>query len=194
MTDSYLKKSAKGRTLSPWQTRAHAAGLQQKVLAEITGKTEINVSQQLRGMYGGKGEPPRYVVATIIAWELMTLDQREEWLAQLGSKGTVPTQHFTRSAVMERFRTAVRTRREELSLSREQIANAIGTTRRAIKDFEDGGDVSMSLAAKIAESVGLSIGVVDTATASGIAGGSDAMRDNDSYEISDSLPDDLEGA
>lgn len=194
MTDSYLKKSSKGRTLSPWQARAHAAGLQQKVLAEITGKTEINVSQQLRGMYGGKGEPPRYVVATIIAWELMTLDQREEWLAQLGSKGTVPTQHFTRSAVMERFRAAVRARREELSLSREQVANAIGTTRRAIKDFEDGGDVSMSLAAKIAESVGLSIGVVDTATASGIAGGTDAMRDSDSYEILDSLPDDLEGA
>ncbi len=95
---------------------------------------------------------------------------------------------------MERFRAAVRARREELSLSREQIANAIGTTRRAIKDFEDGGDVSMSLAAKIAESVGLSIGVVDTATASGIAGGSAVARDNDTYEISDSLPDDLEGA
>ncbi|MBZ4138313.1 hypothetical protein JYG56_22955, partial [Escherichia fergusonii] len=93
--------------MSPWQARAHAAGLQQKVLAEITGKTEINVSQQLRGMYGGKGEPPRYVVATIIAWELMTLDQREEWLAQLGSKGTLPSQHFTRSNVMERFRAAV---------------------------------------------------------------------------------------
>lgn len=194
MTDSDLKKSPKGRALSPWQARAHAAGLQQKVLAEITGKTEINVSQQLRGMYGGKGEPPRYVVATIIAWELMTLDQREEWLAQLGSKGTLPTQHFTRSNVMERFRAAVRARREELSLSREQIANAVGTTRRAIKDFEDGGDVSMSLAAKIAESVGLSIGVIDTATASGIAGGSAVTRDTDTYEISDSLPDDLEGA
>jgi DNA-binding transcriptional regulator YiaG len=180
--------------MSPWQARAHAAGLQQKVLAEITGKTEINVSQQLRGMYGGKGEPPRYVVATIIAWELMTLDQREEWLAQLGSKGTVPTEHFTRSVVMERFRAAVRARREELSLSREQIANAIGTTRRMVKDFEDGADVPMSVAAKIAESVGLSIGVVDTATASGIAGGSAVEKETDVYDISDSLPDDLEGA
>ena len=52
----------------------------------------------------------------------------------------------------------------------------------------------MSLAAKIAESVGLSIGVIDTATASGIAGGSAVTRDTDTYEISDSLPDDLEGA
>nr|WP_234895106.1 helix-turn-helix transcriptional regulator [Agrobacterium vitis] len=95
---------------------------------------------------------------------------------------------------MERFRFAVRARREELSLSREQVANAIGTTRRAIKDFEDGGDVSMSLAAKIAESVGLSIGVLDTATASGIAGSSAVSRETDTYEIMDSLPDDLEGA
>lgn len=144
-------------------------------------------------MYGGKGEPPRYVIATIMAWELMTLDQREEWLAQLGSKGSLPTEHFNRSIGDDRFRAKVRDRRESLELSREQVANAIGSSRRAVKDFEDGADVPLSVAMKIAESVGLSISLVTTAAAEGFTSSS-ISSDAGTYEIGDSLPDDLEGA
>lgn len=199
MSDSNLKNQKKRAIthpsrseLSPWQARARAAGLQQKVLAEITGKSEIVVSHQLRGKYGGKGEPPRYVVAVILAWEMMSLEQREEWLALLGSKKTLPSEHFIRSRGHERLCEAVRHRREELELSREQVANAIGSTRFAVKDFEAGADVPLSFAIKIAEAVGLTFDAVSTVTASGVSMHDPLAREDEEYDITDSLPDDLE--
>jgi len=62
----------------PWQQRAKAAGLTQKMLARLLGHAEITVSRQLRGHW--ESGVPRHVIAAIIAWELMTPDQRAAWL------------------------------------------------------------------------------------------------------------------
>lgn len=178
--------------VSPWQERARAAGLSQKTLAAMTGKTEISVSRQLRGQFGTNGEPPRYVAATIIAWELMSLEQRQEWLARLGSKDTIPPDDVIRPHGHERLCDAVKQRREELSLSREQVGNATGFSRFIVKDFEDGKDVSLSVAIRIAEAVGLTFDVVDTAKISGVIVADKPTEEETEIDIGDSLPDDLE--
>jgi hypothetical protein len=66
----------------PWQTRARKSGLSQKVLAQILGHAEITVSRQLRGHW--ESGVPLHVCAAIVAWELMTEDQRQEWIAEVG--------------------------------------------------------------------------------------------------------------
>lgn len=176
----------------PWQERARVAGLSQKTLAAMTGKTEISVSRQLRGQFGTTGEPPRYVAATIIAWELMSLEQRQEWLARLGGKDSIPPDEVVRAHGHERLCEAVRQRREELSLSREQVGNASGFNRFTVKDFEDGKDVALSVAIKIAEAVGLTFDVVDTARISGVVVAERPAEEEAEMDIGDSLPDDLE--
>lgn len=62
----------------PWQQRAREAGLTQKELAKLLGRPEITISRQLRGHFGGV--VPRHVIAAIIAWEMMTEDQRDLWV------------------------------------------------------------------------------------------------------------------
>ena len=63
---------------SPWQIRAKQAGLSQKSLAALVGTTEIAVSRAIRGhLLSGT---PGYLIATILAWEIMTHEQREEWI------------------------------------------------------------------------------------------------------------------
>lgn len=62
----------------PWQRRAKAAGLTQKMLAHLLGRPEITVSRQLRGKFGG--ETPVHVITAILAWELMTPEQRQAWV------------------------------------------------------------------------------------------------------------------
>ena len=64
----------------PWQLRARAAGLTQKTLAKLLGHAEITVSRQLRGHW--ESGVPQHVRAAIIAWELMTPEQRAAWLAE----------------------------------------------------------------------------------------------------------------
>lgn len=61
-----------------WQQRAKAAGLSQKVLARLLGHAEITVSRQLRGHW--ESGVPQHVKAAIIAWELMTEEQRQRWI------------------------------------------------------------------------------------------------------------------
>lgn len=63
---------------TPWQQRAKAAGLSQKVLARLLGHAEITVSRQLRGHW--ESGVPQHVKAAIIAWELMTEEQRQRWI------------------------------------------------------------------------------------------------------------------
>lgn len=62
----------------PWQRRARAAGLTQKMLAQITGHAEMTVSRQLRGQW--ESGVPQHIKAIIIAWEVMTEQQRAAWL------------------------------------------------------------------------------------------------------------------
>lgn len=62
----------------PLQARAKRAGLQQKRLAALLGVSENTVSLQLRGRW--ESGVPRYVVAAVIAWEIMSHDDRMRWL------------------------------------------------------------------------------------------------------------------
>ncbi len=64
----------------PLQVRAKRAGLQQKRLAALLGVSENTVSLQLRGKW--ESGTPRYVTATIIAWEIMSHDDRTRWLEE----------------------------------------------------------------------------------------------------------------
>ncbi len=63
---------------TPWQRRAKAAGLSQKVLARLLGHAEITVSRQLRGHW--ESGVPQHVKAAIIAWEMMSEEQRQRWI------------------------------------------------------------------------------------------------------------------
>lgn len=67
---------------APLQIRAKQANLPQKLLARITGVSENTASMQLRGKW--ESGTPQYVLATIIAWELLSHEQRRKWLAELG--------------------------------------------------------------------------------------------------------------
>lgn len=61
----------------PLQMRAKQAGLAQKRLAQILGVSENTASLQLRGKW--ESGTPRYVIAAIIAWELLDHDKKLEW-------------------------------------------------------------------------------------------------------------------
>lgn len=65
----------------PLQTRAKRAGLTQKRLAEILGVTETTASLQLRGKWASG--TPRYVVAVIVAYELLSHDDRMRWISEI---------------------------------------------------------------------------------------------------------------
>jgi hypothetical protein len=62
----------------PWQLRARAAGLTQARLARLLGHTELTVSRQLRGHWASG--IPLHVRAAVIAWEIMTPEQRAAWV------------------------------------------------------------------------------------------------------------------
>ena len=67
---------------APLQIRAKRAGLPQKRLAQIVGVSENTASLQLREKW--ESGTPRYVLAAIVAWELMSHEQRMRWLGELG--------------------------------------------------------------------------------------------------------------
>jgi hypothetical protein len=68
-----------------WQVRAKAAGLTQLMLAQLLGLTPTGVSQGIRGKW--ESGVPQNIRATVIAWELMTPEQRAEWV-RLASGGS----------------------------------------------------------------------------------------------------------
>lgn len=61
----------------PWQRRAKAAGLNQVRLAKLLGRPVNTISRQIRGENGGV---PQHLMAVIIAWEMLTPEQRDEWV------------------------------------------------------------------------------------------------------------------
>lgn len=89
---------------------------------------------------------------------------------------------------------AISARRERLSITREQIGDILGS-KALVEAFESGGDVPLSIAIKIAEAVGLSFDLVDTARLAGIviADGADA-EEIALLEIMDSLPENFDRA
>lgn len=64
---------------TPWQQRLKHAGLTQKRLAELLRVYENTTSRQMKG----EVPMPGYVVAFVTAWEAMTPDQRDSWLAAI---------------------------------------------------------------------------------------------------------------
>jgi predicted transcriptional regulator len=62
----------------PWQKRAREAGLSQTQLARLLGVSDNAVSDGLRGKHGAV---PAYLAAAILAWEIMTPEQRDQWVA-----------------------------------------------------------------------------------------------------------------
>ncbi len=69
-----------------WQQQAKEAGLSQRVLARLVGKAPITISRALRGHW--KSGIPRYLKAVIMAWRLMTPDQRKAWLKAMDAEET----------------------------------------------------------------------------------------------------------
>ncbi|BCG91420.1 helix-turn-helix domain-containing protein [Mesorhizobium sp. 131-2-1] len=65
----------------PWQKRAKDAGLTQRALAKLLGRPEMTISRQLRGHW--QSGIPKHVIAAIVAWDLMSEDQRKEWQRQM---------------------------------------------------------------------------------------------------------------
>lgn len=61
---------------TPWQARLRAAALNQKSLASMLGISENTVSRQMKGEWPVAG----YVEAFVEAWEIMTIEQRAEWI------------------------------------------------------------------------------------------------------------------
>lgn len=82
-----LKESAIAPQMDgePWQIRAKAAGLSQKMLARLLGHAQNTISRQLRGFW--ESGIPRHIKAAIIAWEIMTPEQREEWMKAVDEQG-----------------------------------------------------------------------------------------------------------
>jgi len=58
-----------------------AADLEQRMLVTLTGHDKTTVSRQLRGYW--RSGIPVHVRSMIIAWELMTPEQRAEWLRRV---------------------------------------------------------------------------------------------------------------
>lgn len=61
-----------------WQIRARAAGLSQTTLARLLGLSAVGLSLGIRGRW--ESGVPQGIRSTIIAWELMSEEQRRQWL------------------------------------------------------------------------------------------------------------------
>ncbi len=58
------------------------------MLAHMLGHSEITISRQLRGHW--ESGVPQHIKAAIIAWELMTPEQRAAWLRNAGREANAP--------------------------------------------------------------------------------------------------------
>ncbi len=63
-----------------WQIRAKAAGLTQRMLSRLVDRPENTISRQLRGEFG---KVPGDLVALIIAYEDMAVDDRPDWRSRV---------------------------------------------------------------------------------------------------------------
>ncbi len=72
------------RPTTEWGRRADAAGLDQITLAKLAGVSENSVSRGLRGAWASG--VPGYLLSLIIAWELMSPDQRRDWISSIDER------------------------------------------------------------------------------------------------------------
>lgn len=69
----------------PWQSRARAVGLTQKAIAALARRDENSVGRALSGdRKTGNAAGP--YVAIILAWEIMTPEQRERWVRETAAE------------------------------------------------------------------------------------------------------------
>lgn len=59
-----------------WQIRMKEAGLTQRLLARTIGRPENTVSRQMKEEFG---PVPGDLIAIILAWEMMSAEQRADW-------------------------------------------------------------------------------------------------------------------
>jgi hypothetical protein len=71
---------------SAWGLRAKSAGLDQKTLARLAGTSPNTVYRGLSGTWGSG--VPGYLVSLIVAWEMLTEDQRRALLDASEEKGS----------------------------------------------------------------------------------------------------------
>jgi IS30 family transposase len=69
--------------MEDWRERARKAGLSQVMIAKLTGVHPNTVSRQLRGEW----KMPGYVKSIIVAWELMTEEQRRLFVENINRPG-----------------------------------------------------------------------------------------------------------
>lgn len=67
------------------QRRLKAIGLTQRTLGRLLGYGESKMSRHLRGHL--QSGVPQNVLAAIVAWEVMTPEQRELWVAKVTQEG-----------------------------------------------------------------------------------------------------------
>lgn len=68
-----------------WKRRARRAELSQATLARLLGHAPNTISRQLLGRW--QSGIPRHVKAAIVAWELMSDEQRQAWQDEVERSG-----------------------------------------------------------------------------------------------------------
>ena len=74
-----------------------------------------------------------------------------------GEEGTKEREQFKESAFAFYFGEIIKTRRKELNLSQEKLAEKVGKKRPYISRIENGEDIKLSNFALIANALGLTI-------------------------------------
>lgn len=74
-----------------------------------------------------------------------------------GKKGSAQREKFTEEAFSYYFGEIIRSRRKELHLSQEDLAEKVGKKRPYISRIENGEDIRLSNFALLAKALGLSI-------------------------------------
>lgn len=75
---------------APWQSRARSAGLTQKQIAALARRDENSVGRALAGERKNPNAAGPYI-AIVLAWELMSPEQRAEWIRLAEEAAWTPT-------------------------------------------------------------------------------------------------------
>ncbi len=88
---------------------------------------------------------------------MKTIKAKDLLTERYGKKGTKSREEFREEAYSYYFGEIIRTRRKELKMSQEKLAEKVGKKRPYISRIENGEDVRISNLLLIAEALDLSI-------------------------------------
>ena len=88
---------------------------------------------------------------------MKTIKAKDLLTERYGKKGTKSREEFREEAYSYYFGEIIRTRRKELKMSQEKLAEKVGKKRPYISRIENGEDVRISSLLLIAEALDLSI-------------------------------------